>query len=130
MSDTILYLLLGTTEPAEIENAEVKHFFCVLLYLFNPSDLKIRQNMFAIMRCCYMYIRVLFHIFYCYWFPKNLKLSEILTSLLGVSWKISQVTQFLTKSSDSQKNFVFLPKQAFLELIPRVVINVLCVKVS
>lgn len=26
VSDTILYLLLGTTEPGEVENAEVKVF--------------------------------------------------------------------------------------------------------
>ena len=49
---------------------------------------------------------------------KNLKLSEISTSLLHVSQRISQVPRFPGKPSDSQKNFqiVFLPKQPFLEL--------------
>jgi len=37
-----------------------------------------------------------------------------------VSWKIFQVSRFSTKSSDSQKNFVFLQKQTFLELTPPV----------
>ena len=31
VSDTILYLLLGTTEPGEIENAEVNKIICAMV---------------------------------------------------------------------------------------------------
>ena len=53
--------------------------------------------------------------------PKYLKIPAILTFLLHVSRKFSQVSRFLAKSSDSRKNFVFLPKQTFLEFTPPVV---------
>ena len=50
--------------------------------------------------------------------PNNLKIPDILTSLLRVSRKIFQVSRFPAKSSDSRKIFIFLPKQTFLELTP------------
>ena len=53
-------------------------------------------------------------------FPKSLGLSIIFSPLLHVSWKNFQVSQFLAKSSDSQRNFVFLQKQPFFELTPPV----------
>ena len=57
--------------------------------------------------------------------PKTPKLPENLTSILRVSWKISQVSWFPAKSSDSWKNFVFLPKKPFLELTPHVLLSIL-----
>lgn len=52
--------------------------------------------------------------------PKNSKFLKNVTLLLCVSWKIPKVFRFPAKSSDSQKNFVFLLKQPFLELTPPV----------
>lgn len=44
MSDTILYLLLGTTEPDEIENAEVQPFVMIFLEPFNLFKYPISVN--------------------------------------------------------------------------------------
>ena len=49
---------------------------------------------------------------------KNLKPPKIWTSLLPVSRKSSLASWFPAKSSDSWKNFFFLPKQPLSELSP------------
>ena len=57
---------------------------------------------------------------------KNFKLPEVLTTLSHVSPKILWGSRFPAKCSDSRKNFVFLPKQAFLELSPPVYFAAFC----
>ena len=49
-------------------------------------------------------------------FPKKSQTKRNCSSLHRVSSKISQVSRFPAKYSDSRKNFVFLSKQPFLEL--------------
>ena len=58
VSDTILYLLLGTTEPAEIENAEVnitvkEHKNISVIILFLVSFLfSFPGCLYSVLKCC------------------------------------------------------------------------------